>query len=176
MYTSKNRVSKYVRQKLIEKQGEIDEFGRSIGRAGQGRGTEEQRVFSYLFIYLPFRAAPAAYGISQARGQIRAVAACHSHSNARSEPCLWSTPTQGNAGYLTHWARPGIKPESSWILVKFFTTEPQQELPRAGFKTVQRRTTSCIFGEGKTDLSGFQFKAERSSSGSIWNQMDADSN
>ena len=27
----------------------------------------------------------------------------------------------GNARYLTHWARPGIKPASSWILVRFLT-------------------------------------------------------
>ena len=39
-------------------------------------------------------AAPAAYGGSQARGRIRAVAAglCHSHSNARSKTCLRPTP------------------------------------------------------------------------------------
>ena len=51
-------------------------------------------------------AAPAAYGGSQARGLIGAVAAglCHSHSNARS---------------LTHWARPGIEPATSWFLVGF---------------------------------------------------------
>ena len=46
----------------------------------------------YLFIYsfLFFRAAPAAYGSFQARSQIEAAAAGlhHSHSNARSEPCL----------------------------------------------------------------------------------------
>ena len=37
-----------------------------------------------------FRAAPVAYGSSQARGQTGAVAAslCHSHSNARSKLCL----------------------------------------------------------------------------------------
>ena len=29
---------------------------------------------------------------------------------------------------LTHWARPWIKPRSSWILVSFITTEPQLEL------------------------------------------------
>ena len=29
---------------------------------------------------------------------------------------------------LTHWARPGIKPESSWILVGLITTEPRWEL------------------------------------------------
>ena len=40
-----------------------------------------------------FRAAPVAYGSSQAKSQIRAAGAslCHSHSNARSEPCLRPT-------------------------------------------------------------------------------------
>ena len=37
----------------------------------------------------------------------------HSHSNIRCEP-------QG--------ARPGIEPASSWILVRFITAEPRQEL------------------------------------------------
>ena len=38
--------------------------------------------------------ALAAYGGSQARGLIGAVAAglCHSHSNVRSEPCMGPTP------------------------------------------------------------------------------------
>ena len=41
-----------------------------------------------------FRTAPAAYGGSQARGQIRAPASGwhHSHSNMRSKPCLQPTP------------------------------------------------------------------------------------
>ena len=45
-----------------------------------------------LFVY--FRASPAAYGSSQARGQTRAEAASHSHShsNARFEPHLRPTP------------------------------------------------------------------------------------
>ena len=45
-------------------------------------------LFIYLFIYCLFRAAPTAYGGSQARGLIRAVATSlrHSHSKARSEP------------------------------------------------------------------------------------------
>ena len=38
------------------------------------------------------------------------------------------TTAQSNSGSLTHWARPGIKPASSWILVRFFTIEPQWEL------------------------------------------------
>ena len=45
-----------------------------------------------LFFFL--RAAPAIYGSSQARGQIRAVATGlhHSHSNTRLEPRLQPTP------------------------------------------------------------------------------------
>ena len=49
--------------------------------------------FFLSFCYL-FRAAPTAYGGSQARGQIGAVAASihHSHSSAESEPRLRPTP------------------------------------------------------------------------------------
>ena len=50
-------------------------------------------LFSFFFFF-HFRAAPTAYGGSQARGLIQAVASglCRSHSNARSEPCLQPTP------------------------------------------------------------------------------------
>ena len=34
----------------------------------------------------------------------------------------------GNVGSLTHWARPGIKPSTSWFLVGFFSAAPWQEL------------------------------------------------
>ena len=44
-----------------------------------------QKLFSL------FRAAPAAYGSSQARGQIGAASLHPSHSNTRSEPHLWPT-------------------------------------------------------------------------------------
>ena len=39
------------------------------------------------------------------------------------------TTAHGNARFLTHWARPGIEPPFSRILVGFITTEPQQDLP-----------------------------------------------
>ena len=51
--------------------------------------------FKYLFFFLSlFRAPPAAYGGSQARGRIGDVAAGlhHSHSNARSRPHLQPIP------------------------------------------------------------------------------------
>ena len=61
-------------------------------------------------------AAPAAYGGSQARGWIGAEATglCQSHSNA--DPY---TTAHGNAGSLTHWARAGTEPATSWFLVGF---------------------------------------------------------
>ena len=40
-----------------------------------------------------------------------------------------ATPDLSCVCDLHHWARPGIKPESSWILVGFVTTEPQWKLP-----------------------------------------------
>ena len=68
----------------------------------------------FFFFVLLFRANPTAFGNSQARGRIRAIAAGlrHSHSDARS---------------LTHRVRPGIKLTCSWIPVWFVTSEPQQE-------------------------------------------------
>ena len=62
-------------------------------------------------------ATPAAYGGSQARGWIGAVATGlrQSHSNASAT----YTTAHGNAGTLTHWARAGTEPETSWFLVGF---------------------------------------------------------
>ena len=47
-------------------------------------------MYFFIFIFCLFRAAPTAYGGSQARSLIGAIAAGlhHSHSNARSEPHL----------------------------------------------------------------------------------------
>ena len=44
--------------------------------------------FLFVCLFLIFRATPAAYGGSHARGRIRAVAAGlrHNHSNSGSEP------------------------------------------------------------------------------------------
>ena len=72
------------------------------------------------------RATHMAYRSSQARGRIGTTAASLCHSNTRSEPHLSHIC---NTKSLTHWARPGIEPASSWILVGFLSTEPWQELP-----------------------------------------------
>ena len=85
-----------------------------------------------FFFFCLFRATPVAYGGFRARGLIRATAAglYHSYSNARSKPHLRTAPhtAHGNAGSLTHWARPGIEPATSWFLVRFVSAVPHQEM------------------------------------------------
>ena len=90
-------------------------------------------IWLYTFFCLFFRATPAAHGGSQARGLIGATATglCHSHSHARSKLSVTYATAQGNAGSLTHWVKPGIKPVSSWILGRFVSPEPWQELQKS---------------------------------------------
>ena len=80
-----------------------------------------------------FRAAPAAYGSSQASRSNQ------SHScQPTAQPQqlgIWAssatyTTAHSNAGCLTSRARPGIKPKSSWILVGCVSPEPRWEPPR----------------------------------------------
>ena len=82
----------------------------------------------FFFSFLLFWATPTAYEGSQVRGLIRAIASdlCHSHTNVRSEPSLWPTPHL--TGSLTYWESPGIKPATSWLLVRFASAAPQLEL------------------------------------------------
>ena len=103
-----------------------------------------------------FRAAPAAYGSSQARDRMKATAASlhHGHSNTGSEPHLWLNST---ARSLTHWARSGIEPESSWILVEFVTVEPQRELPSISFGKLvsnQKKKGDWLISYITTDIIG----------------------
>ena len=53
-----------------------------------------KQIIIIIIVFCSYRAAPAAYGGSQARGLTGATGAglCHSHSNARSEPWLRPTP------------------------------------------------------------------------------------
>ena len=62
-------------------------------------------LFIYFFVLAISWATPAAYGSSQARGQIGAAATSlrQSQSNTGSEPCLQPTPQlNGNTGSSTH--------------------------------------------------------------------------
>ena len=91
-------------------------------------------VVFFFFSFFLCRTVPTAYGHSQARVWIRAVAAGRPTPQPQPQQCgIWYssvtyTTAYGNATSLTHWAELGIKPTSSWILVGFATTEQQQEL------------------------------------------------
>ena len=65
-----------------------------LGRARKGVKQGWDMIHLYFFAFCLSRAAPAAYGGSQARGLIGAVATGlgHSHDSARSEPSLRPTP------------------------------------------------------------------------------------
>ena len=52
---------------------------------------EKDKLF-FFGLFAISRAAPVAYGGSQARGRIGAVATGLPHSNTGSEPCLQPTP------------------------------------------------------------------------------------
>jgi len=80
--------------------------------------------FFFFLVFLPFSGAtPEAYGGSQARGSIRAVAASlrtpqPQQRGIQAESATYTT-AHGNAGSSTHWARPGTEPSTSWFLVEF---------------------------------------------------------
>ena len=83
----------------------------------------------FVFIFL-FRTTPTGHGSSHARDRIGAIAAGLRHSNWGSEPCLQPTPElTGDTRSLTHRARPGIEPTTSWFLVRFISPALLQELP-----------------------------------------------
>ena len=79
---------------------------------GEGENLSFFFFLFFSFLFFSLRVALVAYGSSQARGWIGAVAAGLHISNS-------------NAGSLAHWASPGIEPASSWILVRLVTTEPK---------------------------------------------------
>ena len=63
-------------------------------------------LFCFFRLFAFYRADPVAHGGSQSGGLIVAVAASLHQSHS-------------NAGSSAHWARPGIKPATSWFLVGF---------------------------------------------------------
>jgi len=70
-------------------------FSQSSGLEVKAQGIRRFRMFLFVFVFFFFfRAAPTAYGGSQAKGRIGAAAAGlhHSHSSARLKPRLRPTP------------------------------------------------------------------------------------
>ena len=77
-----------------------------LGLPWAGEGLVSINIYKiYIYTHFIFSAAGAAYGSSQTRGQIRATAASLHRSSQQYR--------------ILNPLRPGIKPESSWILIGF---------------------------------------------------------
>ena len=103
-----------------------------LGEENHGRAVLNEQLspptfWFFIFLFFVFRASPAAYAGSQARGRIRAATPQPQQCQIPATSVTYTT-APGNVGPLTPWERPGIKPESSWILVWFVCAEPRREL------------------------------------------------
>ena len=78
-----------------------------------------ENISKFSFFVGLSRAAPMAYGGSQANGPVGAEFASLHHSHSSLTSSVTYTTAHSTARSLTHWARPGIKPTSSWMLVRF---------------------------------------------------------
>ena len=83
-----------------------------LGAQRERKVRERDRFFFFPFFFC-FLGLHLQHGGSQARGRIRATAASLHHSNA---------------GSLTYWARPGIEPTTSRLLIGFISASPHWEL------------------------------------------------
>ena len=72
-------------------------------------------IFYFFCLFAISWATPVAHGGSQARGQIVTIATA---TWDLSRVCGVHHSSQQHR-ILTHWARPGIEPETSWFLVGF---------------------------------------------------------
>ena len=75
-------------------------------------------LYFHLFIYFAFFLGPHLLRMEVPRLGVESELQLSTYATAH-----------GKAGSSTHWARPGIQPTSSWMLVGFITAEPQQVLP-----------------------------------------------
>ena len=83
----------------------------------------------FCFVCL-FRATSTAYGVPRLGVKSDLQPLAHTTTTEMPDPNQSATQTTAhqNTGSLTRLARPGIEPASSWILVRFVSTEPRWEL------------------------------------------------
>ena len=95
-------------------------------------------TFFFPFFFLLFRAILVARGGSQAR--VESKLCCQ--PTPQPQQCriqagsVTYTTTHSNTGSLTHWARLGIKPAISWLLVGLVSTAPQWQLLSSHFSMI----------------------------------------
>ena len=74
-----------------------------------------------ITFFFSFRVIPAAYGGSQVKSELHLPPIPQPQQHQIRATSATYTSVHGNSRSLTYWARPGIKPTSSWILVRFLT-------------------------------------------------------
>ena len=82
----------------------------------------------FFFLFFLVMAAPAAYGSSQARGRIEAATVAYATAMATMDSSCICCLHCSNTRSLTHWARPGIEPTSSWTVCLVLNQLNQWEL------------------------------------------------
>ena len=102
-------------------------------------------IFIYLFSFL----GPHSWHMEVPRPAVELELQLPAYASATtaarqlpSHVCDYTT-AYGNARSLLCWARPGIKPASSWILVGFVSAAPQWELPDFIILIEVKLTFSC---------------------------------
>ena len=85
-------------------------------------------LFFLSFFFCLFKATPAAYGSSQARGQITQPVPQPQQRGIQPASETYAM-AHGNARSLTCWTSPGIEPVSSWILAGFVNHWAMMETP-----------------------------------------------
>ena len=101
-------------------------------------------------LFICFRAAPATFGSSQARGWIGIAAAglCHGQKQHQIRAASTTyTAACSNSSSLTHWVRSRIEPTSSWIPVGFLfhwtTTGTPYSSNFEAWKVILRKWMNC---------------------------------
>ena len=107
------------------------EWEKAVGEGRVQYDTTGIKFFLFLFVYFVFfpRATPVAYGSSQAR-ELELHLPAYTTAMATQDPSIiyklhhssWHHQT------LNPLSKARIEPTSSWMLVRFVTAEPQQEL------------------------------------------------
>ena len=87
--------------------------------------------YYYYYYFLLFRSALEAMEVSRLGGELELqLQACAiATATATQDPSHICYLHHSNAGSFIQWARPGIEPASSWILVMFISTALQPEIP-----------------------------------------------
>ena len=95
----------------------------------QGKGRKRTEIFFFFFFFFIiclYRAAPSAYGGSQAGVKSELKLLAYTTASIRTASAT-HTAAHRNDRSLTYWVMPGIELASSWILVGFVKRRPTHE-------------------------------------------------